>query len=83
MDRRLLLEIHEYFANIPNPTREEQDLLTRITGELPFFHVTNVHRDGLLNIGFDGEQATDRLMEDIAHKMRNDYCEQLFHGSCN
>jgi hypothetical protein len=81
MHRRLLLEIHEYFANIPNPAREEQDLLTRITGELPFFHITSVHRDDLLNVGLDGLQATDEQMEKIADRMHEDYCEQLFRGS--
>ncbi len=81
MHRELLLELHKYFTNISNPTEEEKHLLNQLIGRLPYFYITSVHRDDLLNVGLDGPSATDEQMERIADKMSDDYCEQLFHIS--
>ncbi len=81
MHRGLLLEIHKYFTDITNPTQEEKDLLLQLNGELPYFHITSVHRDDLLQVGFNGLCATDEQMGKIASKMSDDYCEQLFYLS--
>ena len=43
-----------------------------------FFKITSVHRDDLENAGFDVSKVDDAMMERLASKMADDYCEQLF-----
>ncbi len=43
-----------------------------------YFPITSVHRDDLEAKGFDGSRITDEQMEELAKRMANDYCEQLF-----
>lgn len=43
-----------------------------------YFKVTSVHRDDLRQVGIDANEVTDGQMRDLARKMANDYCEQLF-----
>ena len=47
-----------------------------------FFPITSVHRDDIKEaLRLTDEQAariTDHMMREIAHKMADDYCEQLF-----
>ncbi len=42
------------------------------------FKITSIHRDDLVQAGFDASQVDDTTMERLASKMADDYCEQLF-----
>lgn len=46
-----------------------------------FFEITSVHRDDLESIGFDTTNVDDDTMKELASKMSDDYCEQLFWSS--
>ncbi len=50
-----------------------------------FFQITSVHRDDIkyvLNLSNEHlSKITDDMMEEIAEKMADDYCEQLFNIS--
>ena len=43
-----------------------------------WFKITSVHRDDLIQAGFDGDAVDDATMERLASKMCDDYVEQLF-----
>lgn len=78
MQRQLLEDLHRHFSKMQNPTKHEKDLLTRIEIELPYFQITSIHKDDLEHAGFDASKVSDGDMEDIAKKLADDYCEQLF-----
>ncbi|NDW08761.1 hypothetical protein [Dysgonomonas sp. 520] len=78
MRQALLNDIHKYLKSKEGRTQEENDFLMRIENELPYFHITSVHRDDLIHKGFDVSNVQDCDMETLARKMSNDYCEQLF-----
>lgn len=42
------------------------------------FQITSVSREDLIMVGFDTVNVTDEQMEQLASKMADDYCEQLF-----
>ena len=46
-----------------------------------YFPITSVHRDDLRGVGFDVEKISDDDMKELARKMADDYCEQLFWSS--
>lgn len=46
--------------------------------EKEWFRITRVHRDDLIQAGFDGDSVDDATMERLASKMCDDYVEQLF-----
>lgn len=46
--------------------------------EKEWFQIICVHRDDLIQAGFDGDAVDDATMERLASKMSNDYVEQLF-----
>lgn len=46
--------------------------------EKEWFQITCVHRDDLIEAGFDGDAVDDTIMERLASKMSDDYVEQLF-----
>ena len=46
--------------------------------EKEWFKITSVHRDDLIQAGFDGDAVDDATMERLASKMCNDYVQQLF-----
>ena len=46
--------------------------------EKEWFQITCVHRDDLIEAGFDGDAVDDTIMERLASKMCDDYVEQLF-----
>lgn len=46
--------------------------------EKEWFQITSVHRDDLIEAGFDGNSVDDTVMEQLASKMSDDYVEQLF-----
>ena len=46
-----------------------------------WFKITSVHRDDLIQAGFDGDDVDDATMERLASKMCDDYVEQLFWGT--
>ena len=46
--------------------------------EKEWFQITSVHRDDLIEAGFDGDAVDDAIMERLASKMSDDYVEQLF-----
>jgi hypothetical protein len=81
MRQQLLEDVYQYFSEKENPTQEEKDLLVRLSSDLPHFHITSVHRDDLEQEGFDVTNVTDEQMIDLADKMADDYCDQLFWGS--
>jgi hypothetical protein len=45
------------------------------------FLITSVCRADLENIGFDASGVDDATMRELAGKLADDYCEQLFWGS--
>ncbi len=46
-----------------------------------FFEITSVSREDLEAKGFDTSKVSDEQMEELADKMADDYCEQLFWNS--
>ena len=75
----LFKQLREYFSAKKNPTEEETDFLKRLSEG--YFPITSVHRDDLQAKGFDIDKITDAHMEELADKMSDDYCEQLFWDS--
>ena len=45
------------------------------------FPITSVCRADLESIGFDASAVDDATMKELAEKLADDYCEQLFWGS--
>jgi hypothetical protein len=45
------------------------------------FPITGVCRADLENIGFDTAAVDDATMKELAEKLADDYCDQLFWGS--
>jgi len=45
------------------------------------FKITSVCRADLESIGFDASGVDDATMSELAGKLADDYCEQLFWGS--
>ena len=54
------------------------DVLPSVTGDFP---ITSVCRDDLAAKGFDIDRITDDDMVQLASKMEDDYCEQMFKES--
>lgn len=79
MIKTLLDDIKAYFDAKATPTEEEQQLKQRLSEG--YFPITSVHRDDLQGAGFDVERISDDDMKELADKMANNYCEQLFWGS--
>ena len=52
--------------------------IPEVTGDFP---ITSVCRDDLAGYGFDVEKITNDQMKELADKMEDDYCEQMFHES--
>lgn len=52
--------------------------MSNMTREKEWFNITSVHRDDLIQAGFDGDAVDDATMERLASKMCDDYVEQLF-----
>lgn len=74
MRRQLLEELHLYFENIGSGRSETEEYLFKgLQGELPYFHISSVHRDDLESCGFDISHVTDGQMETIAGKMADAY----------
>lgn len=46
-----------------------------------FFEITSVSREDLESRGFDTSNVSDETMQELASKMADDYCEQLFWDS--
>ena len=42
------------------------------------FIITEVSREDLETLGFDTSKVSDEIMERLASKLGDDYCEQLF-----
>lgn len=81
MNKELIEDLHQYFEQKTEPTSNENYLLTRLTGELPYFPISSVSRDDLESKGFDISNVTDSEMSELADKLGDDYCEQLFWSS--
>lgn len=43
-----------------------------------YFPITSVSRADLESLGFDTSNISDEIMEHLASKLADDYCEQLF-----
>lgn len=56
------------------------NILPEVTGDFP---ITSVCRDDLVGYDFDVEKITDDQMRELADKMEDDYCEQMFRESMN
>ncbi len=78
MNRQLTEDLHQYFEQKTNPTPDENYLLARLTGELPYFPISHICRDDLEGKGFDISNVTDSEMSRLADKLGDDYCEQLY-----
>lgn len=78
MNRELIEDLHQYFEQKTKPTSDENYLLTRLIGKLPYFPISSVCRDDLERKGFDVSDVTDSQMKELAAKLGDDYCEQLF-----
>lgn len=81
MNRELIEDLHQYFEQKTEPTSDENYLLTRLIGELPYFPISSVCRNDLESKGFDISNVTDSEMSELADKLGDDYCEQLFWSS--
>jgi hypothetical protein len=46
--------------------------------EIDYFKITSVHRDDLIEAGFDGNSVDDATMERLARMMSENYIENLF-----
>lgn len=42
------------------------------------FVITSVSREDLESLGFNAAEVSDDTMQELANKLANDYCEQLF-----
>ncbi|MCS2761386.1 hypothetical protein NXV13_10150 [Bacteroides ovatus] len=81
MVRELYQRLREYFNNLPEPTEEERQFIRELNAG--YFPITSVHRDDLEGQGFDVEKISDDDMQNLAEKMVDDYCEQLFYQHGN
>ena len=54
------------------------EVMPSVTGDFP---ITSVCRDDLKPYGFDIEDISDDEMKELANRMEDDYCEQLFGDS--
>lgn len=79
MIQTLLDDIKAYFDAKERLTEQERQLQQRLSGG--YFPITSVHRDDLQGVGFDVEKISDDDMKELARKMADDYCEQLFWSS--
>lgn len=78
MNRGLVEDLHQYFEQKENKNGAEVSFLNQLTEELPYFRISSVHRDDLARRGFDVSNVTDEDMKELARKLEDDYCEQLF-----
>ena len=76
---RILEAVRAYFNAIENPTEQERHIQMLLAEG--FFPITSICRDDLKARGFDADKATDEQMQELARKMANDYCEQLYWDS--
>lgn len=81
MERTLIEDLHQYFEQKENKTGEEISFLNQLTAELPYFYISSIHRDDLARQGFDVSNVDDEEMRQLAEKLSDDYCEQLFWDS--
>jgi lipoate synthase len=81
MRRQLLNELIEYFEQKENRNERENDLLAELKDKLTFFYITSVSRDDLESYGFDISNVDDATMEELANRMADHYCDQLFWDS--
>ena len=79
MIQQLMDDIQAYLGAKPSRTEEEQCLLNRL--QEGYFPITSVNRDDLASKGFDVRKISDGDMRELASKMADDYCEQLFWSS--
>lgn len=79
MIRQLTQDLKNYFNAIENPTDTEKSFRDQLNSG--YFPITSVHRDDLEVKGFDVKKISDDDMRELAEKMSNDYCEQLFANS--
>lgn len=79
MIRQLTQELKSYFNAIEKPTNMEKSFQNQLNSG--YFPITSVHRNDLEAKGFDIKKISDDDMEQLAEKMANDYCEQLFWDS--
>ena len=73
--RELIEDLHIYFEQKEEKDHEEELLLSRLKGELPYFPITFLSRDDLTSRGFKGEDVDDCTMKEIASKMGSAYCD--------
>ena len=78
MDRKLIEDLHQYFEQKENRTGDEVHFLNELTSELPYFQISSVSREDLEGKGFNIENVTDEDMRQLARKLGDDYCNQLF-----
>lgn len=76
MIRELINDLRVYFNKIENPTEEEKRFIQLLNEG--YFPITSVHRNDLESKGFDVKRISDSDMEELADKMADDYCEQLY-----
>lgn len=79
MVQQILDNMRAYLEDKTSLTEQEQNILGRLNEG--FFPITSVSREDLQACGFDTRSITDGQMCDLAKKMANDYCEQLFWSS--
>lgn len=65
-------------SKFPKTSREMACELLEDDG---FFYITSVHRDDLEGRGFDTSDVSDSDMRQLANKMSDDYCTQMFYES--
>lgn len=77
--QQILDDMKAYLKAKTSLTLQERTLLQRLNAG--YFPITSVSREDLQACGFDTRFITDSQMRDLAEKMANDYCEQLFGSS--
>ncbi len=80
-----LAELLKSVQIMPNLPTEAQSVVLECIGliyeDIDYFKITSLHRADLRSKGFLIAGVTDEVMERLAFKMANDYCEQLFNTS--
>lgn len=73
-----LVKLGKTGSKFPKTSRE---IACKALEDDGFFYITSVHRDDLEGRGFDTSDVSDSDMRQLANKMSDDYCTQMFYES--
>lgn len=78
MNRELKEDLQKYLQAKETPTTTEQDMLSRLNGEMQNFVIAFLDRAALKRHGYEVNAVTDSNMEEIAVRMGDNYCNSRF-----